>query len=171
VNKDLARKIAFYGVFAALAVIIAFIERQLPPPVPLLGVKWGLANVVVIMILYAFNPRWAVSISVLRVVIVSLLFGSVSAAIMAMSGAMASFVVMYIFKKMGIFGIIGVSVVGGVAHGIAQIAVAMVVLSTPGLMFHTPVLVISGTITGVIVGVVAGLALRNIKVIRRQGGS
>jgi len=168
-NKNMVKKIAYYGVFAAVAIIIAWIERQIPLPIPIPGVKLGLANVVVVIILYAFNPRWAISISVLRVILVSLLFGGPSAAIYALVGAMAAFIAMFLVKKAKIFGIIGVSVAGGVAHGVAQVFTGMILLETPALIYYTPFLMITGVVTGVLVGYTAGFALRNIKVIQRVG--
>jgi len=168
-SKDMIKKIAYYGVFTAVAVIIAWIERQIPLPIPIPGVKLGLANVVVVVILYAFNPRWAISISVLRVILVSLLFGGPSAAILALAGALTAFAAMFLVKRAKIFGTVGVSVAGGVVHGIAQILVAMVMLQTPALAYHMPFLMITGVITGVLVGYTAGFALKNITVIQRIG--
>ena len=169
-NKQMIKKVAYYGVFAALAVIIAYIERLIPVPIPVPGIKLGLANVIVVIILYSFNPRWAISISVLRVVLVSLLFSGVSGALFALSGAILSFIAMYIVKRLKIFGVVGVSVAGGVTHGIAQIGVAALIVQTPGLMFYTPFLIIAGVLTGVLVGYTAGFALQNLKVIQRVGG-
>ena len=168
-NKSLVKKVAYYGVFAALAVIIAYIERLIPIPIPVPGIKLGLANVVIVIILYAFNPRWAISISVLRVVLVSLLFSGVSGAMFALSGAILSFVVMHIVKRAKLFGVVGVSVTGGVTHGIAQIGVAAIIVQTPGLMFYTPVLIIAGVLTGVLIGYTAGFALKSLKLVQKFG--
>ena len=163
----MTRKIAFYGVFAALAIIIAVIERMFPLPIPIPGIKLGLPNVVIVMVLYAFNPRWAVSISVIRVVLVAQMFGGWFSAIYAFSGAMASFIIMALLKRTNTFGVVGVSVAGGVAHGIAQIAVAAAIVQTPGLFYYIPILIIAGVITGIIIGYTAGFALRNLKFLQR----
>ncbi|MDR2166348.1 MAG: Gx transporter family protein [Clostridiales bacterium] len=163
----MTRKIAFYGVFAALAIIIAVIERMFPLTLPLPGIKLGLPNVVIVMVLYAFNPRWAISISIIRVVLVAQMFGGWFSAIWALSGAIASFIAMALAKRTGIFGVVGVSVVGGVTHGIAQIGVAAIMVQTPGLFYYSPVLIIAGVITGIIIGYTSGLALKHIKIIQQ----
>ena len=48
----MSRKVAFYGIFAALAILMGYVEAMLPSPVPIQGVKLGLANVIVLIAMY-----------------------------------------------------------------------------------------------------------------------
>ena len=66
-------------------------------------------------------------------------------------------------KKIKSVSIIGVSVAGGIAHNVAQIVVAAVILDTPGLMYYFPALLISGTVTGVVIGIISKYCLKNIE--------
>ena len=162
----MSKKVAFYGVFASLAVTIAFLERFIPVPT-LPGAKLGLANVVVLMVLYTYNARSALPVAVLRIVVVGLLFGSITSMAYSISGGLLSFVIMIVAKKIGIFGVVGVSVLGGVAHNVAQIAVAAAVVGDIRLFYNLPWLILIGAATGVLVGYTAGFSVNNIKVIQR----
>ena len=65
----MSRKVAFYGIFAALAILMGYVEAMLPSPVPIQGVKLGLANVIVLIAMYFMGERAAIGINVIRVVI------------------------------------------------------------------------------------------------------
>ena len=141
----MSKKVAFYGVFAALAILI------------------GLANVIVLIALYFMGAKAALGINVIRVVISALLFSGFSGFLYSIAGAGVSFIIMVLAKKIKSSGIIGVSVLGGVAHNIAQIGVAAAVLNTPGLFYYLPVLIISGVVMGVITGIAARYCLNHIE--------
>lgn len=159
----MSKKVAFYGVFAALAILMGYVESLFPPPVPVQGVKLGLANVIVLIALYFMGAKAALGINVIRVVISALLFSGFSGFLYSIAGAGVSFIIMVLAKKIKSSGIIGVSVLGGVAHNIAQIGVAAAVLNTPGLFYYLPVLIISGVVMGVITGIVARYCLTHIE--------
>ena len=159
----MSKKVAFYGVFAALAILMGYVESLFPPPVPVQGVKLGLANVIVLIALYFMGAKAALGINVIRVVISALLFSGFSGFLYSIAGAGVSFIIMVLPKKIKSSGIIGVSVLGGVAHNIAQIGVAAAVLNTPGLFYYLPVLIISGVVMGVITGIAARYCLNHIE--------
>lgn len=159
----MSKKVAFYGVFAALAILMGYVESLFPPPVPVQGVKLGLANVIVLITLYFMGAKAALGINVIRVVISALLFSGFSGFLYSIAGAGVSFIIMVLAKKIKSSGIIGVGVLGGVAHNIAQIGVAAAVLNTPGLFYYLPVLIISGVVMGVITGIAARYCLNHIE--------
>lgn len=159
----MSKKVAFYGVFAALAILMGYVESLFPPPVPVQGVKLGFANVIVLIALYFMGAKAALGINVIRVVISALLFSGFSGFLYSIAGAGVSFIIMVLAKKIKSSGIIGVSVLGGVAHNIAQIGVAAAVLNTPGLFYYLPVLIISGVVMGVITGIAARYCLTHIE--------
>ena len=112
----MSRKVAFYGIFAALGILMGYVEAILPSPVPIQGVKLGLANVIVLIAMYFMGGKAALGINVIRVLISALLFNGFSGFLYSMAGAGASFIVMLLAKKIKSSGIIGVSVLGGVTH-------------------------------------------------------
>ena len=159
----MSRKVAFYGIFAALAVLMGYVEAMVPSPVPIPGVKLGLANVIVLIALYFMGTGAAIGVNVIRVIISALLFNGFSGFLFSIAGAALSMLVMYLAKKVRSSSVIGVSVLGGVVHNIGQIAVAAVVLQTPGLMYYLPTLLISGIVTGIVIGIVAKYCLSHIE--------
>jgi Predicted membrane protein len=114
----------------ALAMILSFVESQIPTFVPIPGVKVGLANIVVIFALYRLGVKEAVIISIIRVFLVSLLFGNIMSLWYSLAGAALSIVGMIILRKIKSFSYISVSVAGGVLHNLGQIAMACILLET-----------------------------------------
>ena len=156
-----ASKVARYGLVTALALVLSYLESLLPPLwVP--GVKLGLPNLAVVFALYRLGWRDACVISLVRVVLVALLFGNGAALAYSIAGAALSLAVMGLLWKTGKFSPVGVSVAGGVAHNAGQILVAMALLETSRLAWYLPVLWISGTVAGVLIGVISGILVKRI---------
>ncbi|MCL2397992.1 MAG: Gx transporter family protein [Defluviitaleaceae bacterium] len=167
----MAKKIAYLGILSGLAIIIAYIERLFPLPMPLPGIKLGLANAIVIITLYTMGARAALGISALRILVVGLLFGSVFGIAYGFAGGILSFAAMAAAKRSDKFGIVGISVFGGVFHNLGQIVIAATIVQTAGLFYYVPALIIAGVITGIAVGYAAGLILSHVQeVIHRHFG-
>jgi heptaprenyl diphosphate synthase len=147
--------------------IFSYIELQIPPLVAIPGIKLGLPNVVIIIALYKFGWKEAIVINVLRVLLVSVLFGTVLSLLYSVAGAILSLFVMIILKKSKIFSTVLVSVFGAISHNIGQITVAIFVLETSELLYYLPVLLITGTISGLLLGLIGATVVKkldNIKI-------
>ena len=147
----------------AVAMILSYIESQIPPlftAVP--GIKMGLANIAVVFALYKLGWKEAVGVSLIRVVLVSILFGTVASLFYSLAGAVLSLLGMGLLKKTGRFTEIVVSVAGGVLHNIGQIAMACILLETDALKYYLPFLLVSGILAGVVIGVVSAILVRRI---------
>lgn len=154
-------KVAQYGLLTALALVLSWVESLLPPlGVP--GVKLGLPNLAIVFALYRLGFRDACVISLVRVVLVTLLFGNGAAMLYSLAGAVLSLALMGALKRTGKFSSVGVSVAGGVAHNAGQILVAMALLETSRLAWYLPVLWISGTVAGVLIGIVSGVLVKRV---------
>lgn len=142
------------GLLTALALIASYVELLIPvlPGVP--GVKLGLANLVILWALYSLRPAEALLINLMRILLVGFLFGSLSMILYSLAGAALSFACMYAAKRSNAFGMMGVSVIGGVTHNLGQLLVAMAVLETFSLIYYGPVLLVSGVATGFLIGIV-----------------
>lgn len=156
-----ASRIARYGLLTALALVLSYLE-SLVPPIGVPGVKLGLPNLAIVFALYRLGFKDACVISLIRVVLVALLFGNGAALAYSAAGAVLSLAVMGLLWKTGKFSSVGVSVAGGVAHNAGQILVAMAMLETSRLAWYLPVLWISGVIAGVLVGIVSGVLVRRV---------
>lgn len=153
------KKIPYYGLFAALAILMGYVEFMIPIPVPIPGVKLGLANVIIIIMLYFMDTKSAFFVSLIRVLLSGLLFAGFAGLLYSLAGAMLSFAVMAALKKTGRFSIVGVSVSGGVFHNVGQIVVAALVVENVRMAYYLPFLLISGAVTGFLIGIVARTAL------------
>lgn len=145
----------------ASALILSYVESMLPSfSVP--GVKAGLANVAVVFALYALGGKNAAFVSLVRVFIVGVLFGSASSFVYSLTGAALSLFVMILSRKTGLFSPLGVSVAGGVAHNIGQLAAAAVVMHTSGVFYYLPVLLLSGAVSGALIGLAGGILVERL---------
>ena len=157
------KQIAEYGLLIALAMVLSYVEVLIPLSVAIPGVKLGLANIVVVFALYRLGKTEAFVISMLRVLLMTFMFGNAFALAYSLSGAILSFVVMLLLLKTGRFSPVGVGIGGGVSHNIGQILCAMVLLETKQIVYYLPVLFISGTIAGVAIGIISGILMDRIK--------
>ena len=137
-----------------LALILAYIETLLPLPLPLPGLKLGLPNMVVLFILLEIGYREALLISVARVLLISLLFGTLfsPAFIISFLAALSSWGAMSFAMFSRKFSIPGSSVLGAAIHNTVQIAVAAVLLQTSGVFFFLPLLLLSSIPLGMVTG-------------------
>ncbi len=156
-----ASKVAQYGLIAALALVLSYLE-SLVPSLGVPGVKLGLPNIAIVFALYRLGWRDACIISLVRVFLVFLLFGNGAGLAYSLAGAALSLSLMGLLKKTGRFSSVGVSVAGGVAHNAGQILVAMALLETARLAWYLPVLWISGTVAGVLIGIVSGVLVERV---------
>ncbi len=156
------KKLTVMALTTALAMILSFVESQIPAFVAVPGVKMGLANIAVVFALYKLGWKEAVGVSLIRVVLVSILFGTVASLFYSLAGAVLSLLGMGLLKKTGRFTEIVVSVAGGVLHNIGQIAMACILLETDALKYYLPFLLVSGILAGVVIGVVSAILVRRI---------
>ena len=151
------KKISTIGVLIALALILSYVESQIPAFVAIPGMKLGLTNIVVLTTLYILDVKSAMLINIVRIIIVAILFGSAMSFAFSFVGGMLSTIVMILLKKSGRMKIIGVSAAGGITHNVGQILTAMVLLGTRAIAWYLPVLWISGIFSGVVIGIIGGL--------------
>ena len=156
------KKVAQYGLLVALAMVLSYIEAQMPAFFVVPGMKLGLTNVVVLVALYRMKSRDALIINGVRIVLVALTFGNTFSMLYSLAGGVLSFLAMLIGKRCKAFSVVGVSVLGGVAHNIGQILVAVAVLENGNLAYYLPFLLIFGLGAGVLTGVLGGQLIRRL---------
>lgn len=158
------RTTVIMGFLIAIAAVLHVVESWLPVPVPIPGAKLGLANVVTLIALVWLGRRSALVIAAGRVMIASLLGGSLAgpAFVMSLSGAISSLVVMDAGWRYGsrYFSVVGISVLGAVTHSLVQLVVAAVLVASSSVLWYLPWLVLFSLPTGIVTGVAAGAFLR-----------
>ena len=160
--RNNTRRLTSLALTVSFALILSFIESRIPAFVAIPGVKVGLANIAVIFTLYKFGIKEAIAVSIVRIVLVSMLFGSPISMIYSIFGATLSLAVMFILKKLTPLSEVAVSVSGGVMHNIGQITAASIMLGTNVVVYYLPFLLVSGTIAGIVVGIASGLLIQKV---------
>ena len=105
----------------------------------------------------------AFAVSMIRILLVSVTFGSLAAMLYSLAGGIFSFCGMMLLKKIPKFSMVGVSVAGGILHNIGQLAVAMAVVENIHLISYLPPLLVAGTFTGMLIGIVSNQVVQRIK--------
>ena len=149
------KRTAALGFLLALSMILSYIESILPLSIGIPGIKLGLPNLIVVILLYLYGEKEALAVNILRIVLSGFMFGNLFAILYALAGALFSFTIMFIMKKTNLFSIAGVSIGGGVFHNIGQLIVAMFVVETYAPIFYLSVLLAAGVATGFIIGLIS----------------
>ena len=159
-------KVAVFGVFTSLALILSYVELLIPINFGIPGMKLGLANLLVVILLYNCGPRDALLLSVIRILLSGLIFGNMFSIFYSLGGGLLSLAVMVFLKKTGQFTVAGISIGGGASHNVGQLLVAMFVVQTYQVGYYLPVLLIAGVITGAVIGILSAEVLKRTQSIR-----
>lgn len=158
------KKLALMAVLTAIALTIFMLEAQLPAPVPIPGVKLGLANIVTLTAVLILGRREAGAILAARIVMGAVFAGNPSAMLYSAAGGVLAYAAMCL-----LVGVVpekrlwAVSAVSAVAHNMGQLLACVLVVKTPGVFIYAPALIVSGVITGVFTGFGAMYLVRALR--------
>ena len=158
------KKLVFLALLTAISLGIWVIEAQIPAPVPVPGVKLGLASVVTLTAMALLGRREALAVLLMRVFLSTLFAGSFSAILFSLTGGLLSWAVMSL--TIGLFdeGLVWVvSVLGAVGHNLGQLLAAMAVMRTVSLIVYAPALLCAAILTGAFTGVTAKYLIRALR--------
>ena len=148
-------RVAYFGVFTALALIFSYVETLFPINFGIPGVKLGLANLVIVIALYKMKLTEVYLLSVVRVLLSGFIFGNYFSIIYSLAGGLLSLTVMALLKKSKGFSVMG--------NNVGQLIVAMLVVETFSVGYYFSVLLVAGLITGLVIGIVSAEMLKRIK--------
>lgn len=160
------QRLVYIALLAAQAVIISLLERAIPFPFAIApGAKLGLANIITCMALYTLSTKDAGKVVMIRIVLATLLGGTISSFMYSASGALLSFIGMWGIKKLGPsrVSLIGVSMTGAILHNVGQLVIASWIASTWTVLLYLPVLSFIGILSGIATGIVANYLLSHIE--------
>ena len=166
------KRLTLMALMTAIALIIHVLEAQIPPIVPIPGIKLGLSNIVTVLALYLLKKPEAIAVVCLRVILGSIFGGGFSALLYSAAGSVLCLCVMLPLSiKIPPQYMYLLSILGAAAHNLGQILMAIVITKTPGLIVYLPVLILSGCITGLFTGLCATVLydrLNKLKIRRRE---
>ncbi|MCM1102427.1 MAG: Gx transporter family protein [Clostridium sp.] len=152
------KKLTYMSLLLAAALILYVIELRLPGPVPIPGVKLGLANIITVLALYRLKPSEAALIVIARVILGAIFAGSMSAFLFSACGAVVCLCGMIPFVR-AMSGqpryIPLCSVLGAMLHNAGQMAAAFWILRSVGVLAYLPILMVAGGIAGLFTGICA----------------
>lgn len=159
------KKFTRLSMLLALGVVLNIVESFIPffnGTIP--GLKLGLANIIVIVVLYLFSFKEAIYISILRVFLVGILRTGLFSMtfFFSLGGAILSIIIMSIAKKTKL-SIVGVSVLGSISHSIGQILIAILLLKNIYIIYYAPWIILFSLPTGIITGIISKSLVNNFK--------
>lgn len=165
------KKLTRMALLTTVALIIFMVEAQIPSPIPIPGIKLGLANIVTVYAMFALSPGQTLAILVCRVFLGSVFSGQLMTLFYSMGGGLLCWLIMLLLRRIlskkqlwvaGVF--------GAIFHNIGQIIVAILLTRTPGLVAYLPILMVSGILTGAFTGLCAQFLLARLDQIGQNGG-
>ncbi|MBC8590829.1 Gx transporter family protein [Wansuia hejianensis] len=158
-------KIIFLSVLVSVGLGLSVIESSIPLPVTIPGAKLGLSNMVVLVTLVLFGFKEGLIVSGLKSIVLMLITGSLSSFIYSFSGALLSCIVMALSYKFlsKIFSLIGISILGALAHNFAQVSVASLMIKNLRIFTYLPFLMLTSLFTGYFVGLSSIYIIKNLK--------
>lgn len=167
-RNDSASRVALSGLLTSLMLVFGLIERQFPLPIPVPGIKLGLANSVLLYSLYMLGIRQSIVLMLLKALLSWLIYMNMSAMLYSLAGGILSLLAMILIMRVKGVSIIGVSAIGAVFFNVGQILMAVAILHTPQLIVtYLPILMISGVLTGVLTGIIARMVMKHLKALKR----
>lgn len=147
------KKCARLSMLTAIAIILNILESMIPFfYIP--GIKIGLANIIIVTVLYLYGIKEACYVSFLRIIVVGLLRTGLFSTtfLFSVSGAFLSLLMMYLFKKTKLFSIIGISIIGSISHSIGQLGMAFLLLKNTTIYMYLPIMLLLSILTGIMIG-------------------
>lgn len=160
------QKVVRLSMFIALAIVLNIFESYVPIiNLNIPGVKVGLANIVILSVFYLYGFKEAIYVSIIRIFVVGILRTGLFSTtfLFSLSGSIISLFAMYIVKKVKVFSIVGVSIVGSIFHSIGQIIMAYFLLKNINVMYYLPFIIIISIITGVVIGIISKEVISHLK--------
>ncbi len=161
-SKYRIKELCIYGILSALCLIFGFVESMIPFSAIAPGVKLGLANSLVLVLIFADDIKGAFFVNIVRILLSSLLFGSALSLLFSFCGGIISLTVSWLFKKTDKFSFVGIGIIGGVVHNTVQLIVAYFVCDIK-VFWYLPILIASGGVSGGIIGIISQIIFKRIK--------
>lgn len=158
------KKLTLTAMLLTAALVIFIIEAQIPPIVPVPGIKLGLANTITLMTVYILGRKEAFIVLALRIILSSIFAGNFTGFMYSMAGGLLAFAFMSaaaVFLKENRMW--AVSVIGAIGHNTGQIIAAVFILKTPQILWYLPILIISAVITGIFTGAAAQTSVKQLR--------
>ena len=159
-----SKKIITLSMILCVSLILSYIDSLIPYNFVIPGIKLGLCNIAIIFTLYKFGYKEAILISLIRVLIMGVLFNNGLTFLYSLAGAILSLIVMIILKKLKVFDEYGICISGALSHNIGQLICAYFLLNTNVIFYYLPYLLLSGLLSGLFIGILSFTVIKRVKI-------
>ena len=154
------RKLTQMALLTAIALTIFMVEAQIPALVPVPGVKLGLSNIITVFAVFAMGSREAAAILFVRIFLGAVFAGNFSTIFYSAAGGALAILVTILLRKILTEKQLWVAgIMGAIAHSIGQMAMAVAITQTVGLVSYLPMMIVCSIITGLFTGLCAQFML------------
>lgn len=156
-------KLTLLSLMTAVSLMIYFLESLLPSPVPIPGIKLGLANIVTLVVLRRFGGGAALPVLLCRILLSCFFFSQAIGLAYSLAGGLFCLLTMAVLNRLmqGHF-LFLTSIFGAITHNLGQIAVAYALTAVPGVLSYLPFLMFSAAVTGLFTGLCAHFTLKHL---------
>ena len=150
------KKLTLLALLSAIALTIFMVEAQIPPLLPIPGIKLGLANIVTVFTVFTLGAKEGIAVLFIRIFLGAVFAGNFSTIFYSAAGGALAIAVTILLRKILTKKQLWVAgCLGAIAHSIGQMAMAITLLETPSLTLYLPVMIVISIITGLFTGLCA----------------
>lgn len=162
------KTLSFLSISLAVAILLQIIESMVDIPIPVPGVKLGLANIVALVVIFKIGSIEATIVNILRILLGSILRGTFGgpAFYLALAGGIVATILLIATYKSKLFTMFGISILSAVGHVIGQMVAITIIFGTLGMLYYLPILLLLGAASGILTGYIASITLKNIRKLR-----
>lgn len=154
------KKTVLLGLLCAIALTIFMVEAQIPALVPIPGVKLGLSNIITVFAVFLLGSKEGAAILFVRIFLGAVFAGNFSTILYSGAGGLCAILVTILLRKILTHRQLWVAgCLGAIAHSIGQMATAVAIAGTPGLVVYLPIMIVCSIITGLFTGLCAQVIL------------
>lgn len=158
------RKLTTMALLAAVALIIFIVEAQIPPIVPIPGIKLGLSNIITVYAVWVLGAKEAVAILLVRIFLGAVFAGNFSTIFYSLGGGGAAILttigLKFVLRENQLW---VAGCIGAIAHSVGQMIVAVWISETPSLMIYLPVMILCSILTGLFTGLLSQIMVKRGK--------
>lgn len=163
------KRLAALGVLSAFALVIFVLELRLPTLIPIPGIKPGLSNIIILIVLFAYDRRAAAEVMLVKLILGGIFAGSMLRFLYSLAGSVLCFVTAALLRSVVSERLVWfLSALAACAHNLGQLLLAVFVMGTRSILWYAPVLILSGIVTGLFTGFCARFTL---PLLRRFAGA
>ena len=149
----------------ACAILLHMLESMIPLPIAIPFFRLGFANIAGLIALYLYGPKMMFSVNFIRVLIASLIRGTLFSTgfYLSISGVFCASMIAMLAYRTKIFTVYGVSMLSGVFHAVGQMIAVTFIYQQFFMTALLPMLNLAAVASGYLIGMLSYQVLKRWK--------